>query len=257
MITCHKLNFSSKKVHLANALGRGRCIYLCAGREREEQEERPGKRTEHPPNLLLAQLTACWRKPSGFLCCGVGFFTLGFWLFVSGDLLLGTPNPRAEERADPGKHSAGPPAAGSVPPAGPGEAEGSSRQGGNTEEPENGNGSHDLRAEEAARSRDQGGLDQGKGFSKSCSMGHKGSDHPKGQLSKIPLRRNVQGSLELKKQSHNMSVGLSGVLWWTSGAGQQLQRGGNEVLRSQQHFKNTNDFIGKASQEQADLPLLE
>lgn len=98
-----------------------------------------------------------------------------------------------------------------MPPAGPGEAEGSSGQGGITEQPEGRDGSGDLGPEEEAR-RDRGGLDQGKGFSKSCSMGHKGSDHPKGQLSKVSLRKNVQGTLELKKQSHNTSVGRSGVL---------------------------------------------
>lgn len=85
MIICHKLNFSSKKVHLTNALGRGSCIYLCAGREKEEQEERPGKRTEHPLSLLLTQLTACWRKPSGFCAVVLGFSHLGFGS-VSGDL---------------------------------------------------------------------------------------------------------------------------------------------------------------------------
>lgn len=49
-------------------------LFICV---QEEQEEQPGKGSEHPLSLLLPQLTACWRKPSGF--CAVGF---GFGHFV-------------------------------------------------------------------------------------------------------------------------------------------------------------------------------
>lgn len=49
----------------------GGAVFICV---QEEQEERPGKGSEHPLNLLLPQQTACWSKPSGF--CAVGLVTL-------------------------------------------------------------------------------------------------------------------------------------------------------------------------------------
>lgn len=124
-------------------------------------------------------------------------FVLWVWvlslclLFLSGDLWFGEPNPQAEGRADSGERSAEPAAAGPEPPAGRGEAEGSSRHGGNTEQCEDGDGKSDSRPEKEAHGRDRGGLGQGKGFTKSSSTGQKGNDHPKGQLSNVLLSKNV------------------------------------------------------------------
>lgn len=189
-------------------------------------------------------------------------------LFPSGDLWSGEPNPQAEGGADPGKRPEEPSAAGPEPAEGRGEAEGISRQGGSAEQPEDGDGKSDLRPEEEAHSRDRGSLEKGKGLTKSSSTGQEGRDHPKGQLGKVSLRKNVQGSLELKKQMQTMgcqspsrSVGWFGVLGWKALLwarwGWAAPPAGMEgAMRDQQHFRNTGDFTGEASQEQADLPLL-
>lgn len=61
-----------QNVPLTDALGRGSC--LCV-QERKGRARR-GKGTEHPLNLFLPQLAACWGKPSGFCVVGLGFVTL-------------------------------------------------------------------------------------------------------------------------------------------------------------------------------------